>query len=328
VRGAGEVVLRPSTNPNGAGIVISDRDWVSVRTLIVDGSLLGTYFGGAFVTGTRSPYRTQGIIWDRVTVRNCRIQSSGGFAASGSAYTPTQHPGLKYLGCTSSNNGSAGHGHGYYVYQAGAVLDGCTADGNAGHGIHIYHESSISGSDQITITNCSVRANGSYGIGIYRGDSILVVNNVIWGNGADASLGATGGIRVGAYANNAKIYNNTVYSNTGHGIKIEGSSTTPIIANNILHANSVAQIRHEGAIGGITLANNLTNDPGFVDPPADFRLTPGSCAIDAGMTIAEVVADRDGMGRPQGRGYDLGAYEFRPVPRAPGPPEQLRLIGR
>ena len=44
----------------------------------------------------------------------------------------------------------------------------------------------------------------------------------------------------------------------------------------------------------------------------DYHLTAGSPAIDAGTTIDGVVADRDNVPRPQGRAYDVGAYE-RPI---------------
>ena len=41
----------------------------------------------------------------------------------------------------------------------------------------------------------------------------------------------------------------------------------------------------------------------------DFHLAPGSDAIDAGEPRADVPADLDGIPRPQGAGWDAGAYE-------------------
>jgi len=41
----------------------------------------------------------------------------------------------------------------------------------------------------------------------------------------------------------------------------------------------------------------------------DYRLAPGSPAIDAGVTMVDVPTDRDGVVRPQGRAFDVGAYE-------------------
>jgi hypothetical protein len=49
----------------------------------------------------------------------------------------------------------------------------------------------------------------------------------------------------------------------------------------------------------------------FANPgDGDFHLLPGSPAIDAGITLLEVTNDLDGNPRPQGAGYDIGAYEM------------------
>lgn len=44
----------------------------------------------------------------------------------------------------------------------------------------------------------------------------------------------------------------------------------------------------------------------------DLRLCPGSVAIDAGTHQAGPADDCDGIARPQGNNYDIGAYEYHP----------------
>ena len=44
----------------------------------------------------------------------------------------------------------------------------------------------------------------------------------------------------------------------------------------------------------------------------DFHFQPDSPAIDAGEPLAEVAIDFDGVSRPQGAGWDIGAFEFLP----------------
>ena len=53
-----------------------------------------------------------------------------------------------------------------------------------------------------------------------------------------------------------------------------------------------------------------TPDQLFVDPAGgDFHLSPGGPAIDAGTALADVTQDIEGLPRPQGNAWDIGAYE-------------------
>jgi hypothetical protein len=67
-------------------------------------------------------------------------------------------------------------------------------------------------------------------------------------------------------------------------------------------------------IGGADTNNICPADgPRFVDASAgDYRLGLGSACIDAGLVIAAVTNDLPGQSRPQGAGYDMGAYEYTP----------------
>jgi hypothetical protein len=63
-------------------------------------------------------------------------------------------------------------------------------------------------------------------------------------------------------------------------------------------------------VGEIVSNDNLKTDPRFVNPASgDYRLGPGSQAIDAGLDV-DVTVDLDGTDRPQDEGFDIGAYEF------------------
>jgi parallel beta-helix repeat protein len=128
-------------------------------------------------------------------------------------------------------------------------------------------------------------------------------NNVIFNN-KDAKGRGYGGLRL-LSATDTQVYNNTLYGNSV-GITVKGGVT---VRNNIVYGNG-KDIEHSG---NSVVSENLTTDPKFVNPEAmNFRLRPGSPAIDKGAAIAEVPKDLDGVSRPQGAGYDIGAFEFKP----------------
>lgn len=66
------------------------------------------------------------------------------------------------------------------------------------------------------------------------------------------------------------------------------------------------------------ISGNIVNvsSPAFVNAPAtlpaspNFSLTARSPAIDEGLSLAETRTDFNGTTRPQGRAYDIGAYEY------------------
>lgn len=57
-------------------------------------------------------------------------------------------------------------------------------------------------------------------------------------------------------------------------------------------------------------ATAISADPQFVDlANSDLHLQAASPAIDAGLPV-DVAEDKDGVTRPSGAGFDIGAYEF------------------
>ncbi len=169
----------------------------------------------------------------------------------------------------------------------------------------------------------------------------IIANNVIAYNGAPG-----GGIVVwGSRCSGTRIENNIFYENTptssnkvAQGIHFQspGSVSGVIIRNNLAYATGeggLGFIEHGGALEGInyTESGNIVNtdDPKFVNAPAtlpplpNFTLTERSPAIDKGLPLAETRIAFDGTSRPQGRGYDIGAYEYKvdsdaQSPKAPG----------
>jgi parallel beta-helix repeat protein len=146
------------------------------------------------------------------------------------------------------------------------------------------------------------------------------------------------------HAANTKVLNNTIVNNGYFGFRtINASNVT--LKNNIIAYNGSADVAFEsGTTGGSSAdynhyystvklkwgattytslsswASNTSNDqhsrdanPAFVNlTSSDFALTSTSPAIDAGSDVSSygLVSDLSGKLRPQGKGYDLGAYEY------------------
>jgi hypothetical protein len=125
-----------------------------------------------------------------------------------------------------------------------------------------------------------------------------------------------------------KMVNNTIW---GKGMVFQGTTTGVMLRNNILsnlttNANtplSAAQENYNLIASGLRLGpNDIAVPPQFVDPDRlDYRLAPGSPAIDAGTSDQTPTRDRMGLSRVDdpatpntGAGqqpfYDIGAHEY------------------
>jgi parallel beta-helix repeat protein len=126
------------------------------------------------------------------------------------------------------------------------------------------------------------------GINVRRG--ALVYNNVSYAN-------QHYGIRIDdkdGYGGAAKVYHNTFYGNPSGDVGVFDSAVTDI-RNNL----------------GSSASSNLPATAGlFLNATSgDFHLVAGAAAIDAGQDVG-VSVDIEGIGRPQGAGFDFGAYEY------------------
>lgn len=178
---------------------------------------------------------------------------------------------------------------------------------------------------------CSDASQGMMLSGIYYKQSrnLIVRNNVFTRNRSwcvclvdiaeahffNNTCDTTGGIhgiwcRGGNNIASCEFKNNIVYgTGTLYGVMetaelIDGDSKAPGRNNLLYKPNQVIN----GYSGDI-----INKDPLFVDKTKDnYRLQANSPAKDAGAPITgwENAYDKDGLPRPIGRGWDIGAYEF------------------
>lgn len=190
--------------------------------------------------------------------------------------------------------------------------------------------------------------NGGSAINLDGVQESLIYNNLLYNNHSTGialfMIDGAGGSK------NNKVYNNTILvpSDGRWAVIAVGGSTGDTLYNNILindHSfrGSIAfdQASEAGFYSDYNLLENrLSNDDGnsnmtlaewqnlgydahsflvdaedliFVDPASsDFHLKTDSQPIDIGSSYVSpvVTKDLDNIPRPQGNGYDIGAYEF------------------
>lgn len=120
----------------------------------------------------------------------------------------------------------------------------------------------------------------------------------------------------------AKLTNNIAYQNNG----IPYYTSTSGFACSLITGISNAFFGNGAAPGCVT--NSLNVDPKFVNiSTPDLHLQTGSPMIDAGVAIPGLMRDQDGVPRPQGAGYDMGAYEYfsGSTVQRPNPPTNLTV---
>jgi len=169
-------------------------------------------------------------------------------------------------------------------------------------------------------------------------ENISVYNNIIYNNRNVGITVTPNGDVPNPPMKNIIIINNTIYNNGwdlggdswGGGIGVDNPNTTNlIIRNNIVSQNFNFQIAIEASVQNLKIDFNLINgfrgelseevygndyveaDPKFVNISGkDLHLQSSSPAIDNGSFAEAPNDDFDGNPRPQGSGYDIGAFEY------------------
>jgi VCBS repeat-containing protein len=161
-------------------------------------------------------------------------------------------------------------------------------------------------------------------------NNLWIDNDAVLGNGSAVAIGLDVDPLPGSYV---EFTHNTVTRhtrNTGSGVYAARSSVD--VYNNIIerHRIGVHTTKSTALMDGNLFfdnvsnfvgveagPNDLTGDPKFVDAANhDYHLQPGSPAQDSGMD-AGIADDFDGLSRPQGKGYDRGAFEIEFTNSAP-----------
>lgn len=225
--------------------------------------------------------------------------------------------------------------NGQFDYCDQGYASACNGD----HGIY-FNGSNVTVTNNIFSDNLTsgiqVNGTGRYDSSIHAGPEYVEVNNWVIANNTFAYTSHSSGLILWSRIRNVRVENNIFYENRQ---KNNGGQAISFAAGFVTHKSSGNQIRNNlayatapggtaffnnpgGAVEGVeyTQSGNVVNvrNPGFVNAPStvpassNFALTERSPAIDGGLPLTEITTTSfDGTPRPQGRAYDIGAYEYK-----------------
>jgi hypothetical protein len=294
--GTGAMASRPS-GPGGAGGDGNGGAIGNSGTLILTSCLLANNFarggmGGAGGAGAYAPFANPG-----------GPGGTGGYGNGGALF----NNGLAFLvNNTFALNGGAG-GQGGGGGSGSPPFSQSSSSGNGGNGGNggAGYSAIYDLNGQCYLTNCTLASNpataGAGGLGGPPGPWIYPYPPHLGQPGGNGSIGPSGsGLKTtGAYLLNTLLSSNTpgncigTLSDGGHNLSSDASC--PFFS-----------------AGRLTNTNPklgpLVSDGG---PTWTLALLPNSPAIDAGAALGAPNIDQRGIARPQGRGVDIGAYEFQ-----------------
>jgi nitrous oxidase accessory protein NosD len=258
-----------------------------------------------------------------VRIERTEILSNAAASAQGSGLSLKSLDALDLLTNTIRHNHTTRAGGGLFLTVspetriAGNVIEANRADSFTGAGMWL---TAVAGK----ISRNVIRENGGGpGVDVYSSNPLTLTNNLIVGNGYGVSV--LGNSPEGSWA---LLANNTIADNGPVGVR--GMYTTTFVMTNTLVAGHTEGLRlQDPYTGTVILQTSLFwNTNG--DPPGTIQAEPlldpfygprvGSPALDGGTTVPWLKTDLRGDARPQGSGYDIGAYE------GPGPGVFLPVV--
>jgi signal peptidase I len=277
--------------------------------------------------------RVEGFeVSDVGNVGNPRGSSSGIDLYNGGWHSQIVGNHVHHIGRVCANSENTNGQVGIYIQSGNRSGDSITVENNLVHTIGRFFVGENGCGTTTTSLDHGMYLNGNTGGGGGAGH-VTIRNNVFHdthhGWGVQWYPGTLANIHVlnntFAYCNENKSYTcivldasissssikNNVFFNPQGGKTIEaaGFSGSITIGHNVTSGNAMHD--QSSTPSGMTMVNNLVNtNPLLVNPPSSFRLQPGSPARDTGEALTSVLFDFDASSRPQGTGYDRGAFEY------------------
>jgi hypothetical protein len=268
---------------------------------------------------------------DGIVIKNCTSHNN-----SSNGIFSGDTPNIQVLNNTTYENGSSQYEHNIYISNAlsdGAVVRGnLIYKSNTGNGLQLNGDWEMGGDgfiDNALIENNIVYGNSKKGLSLISIRYGRIQNNIIYNNGP-----AAGGIHLvdqegQKFSTGNVVVNNTIDEPNQASIRINDGSDNNYIFNNISIGTRGIVFEGEGNFQ----SNNYSSADGlglFVNRAGhDYHLLQNSPAKSFGaasyQTKSAPAVDLEGNIRPQGTGFDAGAYELDEADLKPAAPTGLNV---
>jgi predicted outer membrane repeat protein len=288
---------------------------------------LATYGGAIYADGA-----------DSLAVDSCLFKDNEGWHSGGAIY-PRRVAQLTIDSCLFQGNLARNWGGALYLHDSGMTMQNSTLYGNwayVGAGFMSYGYGVLS--PGVLLRNCTVSQNtadngygtGGFAAGIHNGSycSLSLLNCTV-------ALNAAVDQRSGIWNEGALTLKNTIVAgNMGSDAQnypesVSGASLTSLGYNLLGKVvnfgdgwQQTTDIVSEELVSGDIFEEDAADNggpavgvPGSTVPMLTLALKEGSPAVDSGSGTgldgsSAVIEDQRGVSRPQGSGYDIGAFEL------------------
>jgi hypothetical protein len=296
---------------DGGGIFISNASPTITNNVInnnkgCDGEGIYSSFGNPLIQGN-------------IITNNKQSGCTGGIGGGGIAVDGAST--AQIIGNVIANNslflGANGGGISLFAASA-AVVQGNVIYGNngasQGGGLATANDSSHQIVNNLFFNNTAAQGGGIYWAIPVSSPGMTLLNNTLAANSSTSGSA----IFDGGFDTNMFIQNNLIVGAAGQTAyfcnQSNGATSPAVFANNDVFSSGTAAISGNCTIS--TGSNgNISSDPLFIAPGLNnFRLQPGSPAIDTGNGNARIplpATDLDGKPRVFNNIVDMGAYEFQ-----------------
>jgi hypothetical protein len=244
--------------------------------------------------------------------------SGGIWSNSGASYITLRGNEIAYIGrhyldsivgiCGSYANASSHD----LIFDGNVIHDIGRTGGpqtNHDHGLYLHSQNTTA------VNNVFYEYMQGWDIQTAASFSGLIANNTFYGSHA----GRDGQVMLWDSNGSVTIRNNIFYAPSTQAITQYAFSPSSCTVDH----NMVYGVSSMGVPSGCSSSSNLLNtDPMFANAttaPYDFHLRSGSPAINSGTAVPAAATDLEDITRPQGGGYDIGAYEWVSQPTTAPP---------